>query len=482
MALPYKQYLYFFLLGSAFIFSFAPYQTFYLPIVIFFFYFLILEKSNNKISSTLFFGFGYFFVGLYWLIPCLVNFANTPIAIAILGHALLASLFSLYFLPLAYIKNLFSAILFFSSLEIVRAYALTGFPWLSVGFSQINNPFLSNYLSWIGVHGTTFITLTIAVLLFNYYKNRNLKYLLIILFIFITGYLIGQIKFIHKNSTFQKYSLIQGNISQNIKWDLESLEKQVNTYVYLLNNTKGDVLIFPETTLPLIFKNYPERFLTELNKKIVLDNNKIILGSIINEGNNYYNAAAILSENETKFYKKEHLVPFGEYLPLEKKLNKFYKNILNIPFSSLSKPNHESKKYLIGNQYANLNICYEDIFSQTYYADKSEIFINLTNDAWYGNSPAAAQHLQIAQTRAAEFGRPILRATNTGETAYINEKGKVLNKLEPFQQNVLEIEAYGTRGHTPFYYLRDKGVLVIILSILLSQNIICLLYRKLKSK
>jgi apolipoprotein N-acyltransferase len=476
------QNLYFFLLGSASIFSFAPYQFFFLPIIIFLSYFFLLEKSKNRITATFFFGFGYFFVGLYWLIPCLVNFANTPITIAIFGHAMLASFLALFFLPLAYRKNIFSAILLFTGFEIIRAYIFTGFPWLSIGFSQTINPFVNNYISWVGVHGTTFITLIIAALLLNYLKNRSKHHLFIILIIFIIGYLISQLNFIQKNNTFQKYSLIQGNISQDVKWDLETIDNQVNKYKSLLENTKGDILIFPETTLPLIFNNYPEHFLASLNNKILHNKNEIILGSLVTENSQYFNAAIILSENKKEFYKKEHLVPFGEYLPFEKYLQSLYKNILNIPFSSLSKPDHESKTYLVGKHHARLNICYEDIFSKTYHADKAEIFINLTNDAWYGKSPAASQHVQIAQTRALEFGRPILRATNTGETTYIDEKGHIVNRLKPFQQGILEIEAYGTHGHTPFYYLKDIGILIIIFTVFLSQKIFPLLYRKLKSK
>ena len=145
------------------------------------------------------------------------------------------------------------------------------------------------------------------------------------------------------------------------------------------------------------------------------------------------------------------MVPFGEYFPLTEYFGFLYEKILDIPFSNLTPPEIKNNVININDVNVGLNICYEDIFKTSYDKfNEADLFINLTNDAWYDRSPAAHQHLQIAQARAMEYQKPIVRATNTGVTAYIDANGTIQNQLPIFTTGVLELSAQTNESKTIF--------------------------------
>ncbi len=308
------------------------------------------------------------------------------------------------------------------------------------------------------------IILLISALSFKVIEHKNKKVIpaIGIIIIILVNFMLSLTQPQPDNETKLKISLLQGNVSQDIKWNQDTVMHQIESYLDLLDSAKGDLIVFPETAIPLLYANYPSDFLQRINEKIKT-NKTIILGSILEIDGNYLNSAVIKNDKEDQFYFKQHLVPFGEYFPLSNYLGFVYRKILNIPFSNLTPSKIENELIAYDNFYLGLNICYEDIFKASYdeFLPQANLFINLTNDAWYDRSPAAHQHIQIAQARAMEFNRPIVRATNTGVTAYINNKGKIINSLPTFSRDILEIEVipkslpslFSKFGYFPLYIL-----------------------------
>jgi len=224
------------LLGSLFVFSFLPFDLYFLPYLIFPTFFFILDQSGKKLAASLLFGFFFFTTGLYWLILCINNYGGASLTNAIIICSIFYVFLSLFFLPFVFFKklSLLSAIGLFIVLEIVREYIFTGFPWLSIGFSQTNNPLVNNYYQMIGSHGVSLLVLLISALLYISFRDKNKRKLslFIIALIISTNFLIDLYK---QESTSDdndlNISLLQGNVNQAIKWDTNTLEEQINVYI-----------------------------------------------------------------------------------------------------------------------------------------------------------------------------------------------------------------------------------------------------------
>jgi apolipoprotein N-acyltransferase len=168
-------------------------------------------------------------------------------------------------------------------------------------------------------------------------------------------------------------------------------------------------------------------------------------------------------------YRKHHLVPFGEAIPLRSVLGWFFNQILNIPLADQAAGPARQQPFPVAGQRVAINICYEDVFGAELaeVAPAATLFINVTNDVWYGHSIGAWQHNQIAAMRALELGRPMLRATNTGITSAIAHDGRVIAALPWFTQGILEIDIAGRQGETPFVRWGDV-FLVALASLVLT--------------
>jgi apolipoprotein N-acyltransferase len=237
-------------------------------------------------------------------------------------------------------------------------------------------------------------------------------------------------------------------------------------YKDLIFQAQGELIILPETSIPLIYQKIPISFMQSLQEKMNATKSKIILGAIYKENSQYFNSAVYLHDNSINLYHKYHLVPFGEYIPLRPLLKFVYENWLQIPFNDLSRGTKKQALFKFNNNQIAANICYEDVFGNEIIRPfpNATMLVNLSNDAWYGQSNAAFQHLQISQARAIETGRMMLRATNTGATAIINEKGEIISHLPHFDVGILEGYAQGYEGETP--YSKYGNYLIVLLSIM----------------
>ena len=466
-----------FLFGGLSVFSFAPFNF---PVVIFisFTALLVIIKINNRPNyHALIFGLGFFLSGVYWLVICLNQYGQMHFFLATLFTFILCIFLSLFFYPITFYKKYYESLFFvpviFTLFEWFRGIIFTGFPWLSLGYSQIPNGPLAGYISIVGIYGITFLILlsiTITLRIFKTIYSRESIWLgLFLVLIWGSGELLKNVSWVNKINSPLKVSLIQGNISQDKKWDSKFLNESLIKYMKLIKSSSASLIVLPETSIPLMLHQIPNSYLNEIRSHAIKNDGDVILGVIEKENEEFYNSAISIGTAPMQRYRKFHLVPFGEFIPFNKIIGYIYKNWLDIPFSDLSRGLEIQPPIVLSGQRLGLNICYEDVFG--YEINKSlpeaTLLVNISNDAWYGKSIAASQHLQISQARAMETQRMMLRATNTGVTAIIDINGSLISSLPQHEVGILDGIVQGYKGSTPFSMYGNYPLIILCLLSLL---------------
>jgi apolipoprotein N-acyltransferase len=257
---------------------------------------------------------------------------------------------------------------------------------------------------------------------------------------------------------------MQGNIAQDIKFNENALVGTLEAYLSLALQNPARLTVLPETALPLLRHEVPQQMIEQLRGHAIKSGGDILIGSFERNNGSYYNSVFTLGTADEQRYRKQHLVPFGEFIPLRPLLGWFINGVLNIPMGDLARGAERQAPLDVAGQRVAVNICYEDVFGEEIIRTLpgATLLINVTNDAWYGHSYAAAQHNQISQLRALESGRMMLRATNTGVTSIIGADGKLLQQLPQHQQAVLKGMAQGYAGTTPYVRWGNAAVLLLI--------------------
>jgi apolipoprotein N-acyltransferase len=262
-------------------------------------------------------------------------------------------------------------------------------------------------------------------------------------------------------------AIVQAAIPQEIKWQPEIQERTIELYLDLSGEHWGkvDLIVWPETAIPK-FYHQAETVLHDLQTLTLYHNTDFVTGipHMDPETKKYYNSIIVIGRS-TGIYHKRHLVPFGEYLPLDSMIRPIL-DMLSIPMSSFS-PGDERPLLQVAGVPAGVSICYEDVFGEEIIdaMPEAKFHINVSNDAWFGDSLAPHQHLQMARMRAIETGRYMVRSTNTGISAIIDERGKIISSSPQFQPDVLVANIKTFSGTTP--YALYGNWLVIIMSILI---------------
>jgi apolipoprotein N-acyltransferase len=266
-----------------------------------------------------------------------------------------------------------------------------------------------------------------------------------------------------------KTAIIQGNIPQQIKWEPEQL---VNTLVLYQKMTErhwdADLIVWPENALPAFYHQLNEFYLTPLAQQARDHHSDIVLGLPVmdDDGQSYYNSMLSIGQSEEGLYHKQHLVPFGDYVPFEwlRGLIAFF----NLPMSSFVPGPAEQPLLEAAGHRLGISICYEDVFStevlQT--LPEASLLVNATNNAWYGDSLAPHQHLQISRSRALETGRPLVRATTNGISAFVDFKGRILAQTPQFEQASLTQTIQPRQGKTPYVTLQRWAIWLLALLML----------------
>jgi apolipoprotein N-acyltransferase len=272
--------------------------------------------------------------------------------------------------------------------------------------------------------------------------------------------------------------LLQGNVDQAIKFDAEHINESLALYHQMIVAEPADLIAAPETALPLLSSQLPVDYLPLLNSFAQASGSRVIVGLGVHDGDNRYSNSVLgfgaEYASQAYRYDKHHLVPFGEFVPVG---FHWFIQMMRIPLGDFSSAGILQAAMHIKDQLVLPNICYEDLFGeeiahQLAQQDASKegaatILLNVSNLAWYGDSIAIPQHLQISQMRVLETGRPMLRATNTGATAVINAHGKIEAQLKPLTHGSLKTSVQGQRGMTPYILLGNAGIIVLALLSLL---------------
>jgi len=358
--------------------------------------------------------------------------------------------------------------------EWVRGWFLTGFPWLNLGYSQIDGP-LAGVGPVLGVYGISLAAALSAgwlVLLLVGARAWRVGAALGLVLLWTVGFALQQVSWVHAAGAPLKVTLLQGNIAQNLKWLWDLREPTMELYARLTRASWGsDLIVWPETAVPALYSTV-EDFFGGLGREAREHDSALLIGVIHEEADGrYYNAVVTAGMAAPQFYYKRHLVPFTEYLPMKGVLGGIVE-FMQVPMSDFS-AGHSAAPLAIAGQQAAVSICYEDAFGEETIESlpAATLLVNVTNDAWFGDSIAPPQHLEIARMRALETGRPMLRATNTGLTAVVDARGRVQSLAPQFEVYALRDTVQPMQGMTPYARLGNWPVVTVSFLVLLGAGL-----------
>jgi apolipoprotein N-acyltransferase len=459
------------LLGATSVFGFAPFTHWWLPLVTLAGLFELWRRAPERsVMLGWWFGLGFFSAGVSWIYISLHTYGEMPAALAALAVLLFAAFLALFPALAGYVHKrsttyaIWSVPAAWMLTEWVRGWIFTGFPWLAVGYSQVPVSPLVAYAPVVGVFGISLLLAWTAAALV--WRSR---YSWLVIVLWGGAWMMHDVRWTQPVGAPVSVTLIQGNISQSIKWQPEQVWTTLRDYQDLVASSQSRLIVLPETAIPLFFDDIPAGYLEGWAEHARSNGGDVLFGVPERLANgNYYNSVMNVGSAPMQVYRKSHLVPFGEYIPL-KSVFGLITEVLHIPLSDFSRGELHQIPFHIAGQQVAANVCYEDVFGEEIIRPlpQATLLVNVTNDAWFGDSIAPWQHLQISQMRALESGRQMLRATNTGATAIIDVDGVVLKHLPLFTRAMLTVQAQGYQGLTPFARWGNYPVLVLAGLILL---------------
>lgn len=469
--------------GAAGVFAYAPFEVFPAAFISLGVFVLLLARETRARGGWwvgFAWGLGAFLAGVSWLYVALNRYGGVPAPLAALAITLLCAYMALFpaIVAALFVRLRHGGIVRRAALfgglwilgEILRGWLFTGFPWLAIGYSQTSPSPLAGYLPLIGVYGLGGLVAAVtALLVLAPWRNAVALRLPLALALGVAlgGVALGRVAWTQPQGAPLTVALAQTNIEQGLKWRPELLAEWLDVNERIADVDHADVVVLPETALPLLFERLPGDYVANLARRARARDADLILGVFERDGaGRIYNAAISVGAAPTQRYAKQHLVPFGEYSP--PLFGWFYK-MADIPMSDQTSGGAKQPPLALGGQKIAVNICYEDLFGRELIRSLPEatLMLNMSNLAWYGQSFAQPQHLQIARVRALETGRPMLRATNTGMTALVLPDGQVAAQLPQFERGVLRVEVRGYQGMTPYARWGDwAAILLAVLSIL----------------
>lgn len=467
--------------GALNVLAFAPFFLWPLQIFSLALLFLLWTHKSDWSLKLCFgigasYGFGTMFAGVSWLLIIMTRYGGVPLPLAIIALTLFAlylSLYTAFALSLAsYLRKRWrtsetlSLLLVLPALwllfEYLRGIVLTGFPWLSLGYAHNTSP-LAGFAPLFGVLGVGGMSALIAGALALMIVSAPSRKIAggVILVTILLGFGLRQIDWTEVHGKPISVRLAQGNIDQGEKFDSAFLESTLAMYANMMTEKQADLIAIPETALPIVTSQLPVDYLSGLNAYAHSSGSRLVIGLAFDDGNHRYtnSVMGLGAEQGTNYYRydKAHLVPFGEFIPYG---FRWLIEMMRIPLGELATAEGAQAPMQVKDQWVLPNICYEDLFGdeiakqlrmQAQGKDgAASILLNVSNLAWYGDSIAIPQHLQIAQMRTLETGRPMLRSTNTGATAIINAKGEVLAQLPSLTKGTLSGTVQGMQGLTPY--------------------------------
>ncbi len=447
------------------------------------------------------FGAAWLAASVWWLYISMHLYGGLSSTLAVLAVLALSLFLGLYlaaamalFSRLRLHRPLIDALLFAACwllAELARGVVFTGFPWAASGYGHVDGP-LANLAPWIGVYGVGFVCAALGaglVLGMRDVGQRSAGALLglgVSATVLVALALIKPVPFTQPTSTLT-LTLLQSNVPQDQKFSEAYLPQTLLWARQQLLAAKGDLVLGPETIVPLLPEQMPTDYWKPLALHFQRDQAALIGRPLGSFEAGYTNSVVGLSRDTVKWpegyyrYDKYHLVPFGEFIPTG---FRWFTNLMHIPLGDFSRGMRVPPSFSVKGERVAPNICYEDLFGEELaarFVDMNEaptIFANLSNIGWFGDTIAVKQHLIISRMRSLEFQRPMLRATNTGATVVIDHHGVVTHSLQPFTQGVLDAKVEGRQGLTPYAWWASRFGLWPLLLVALALMLLTLPLRR----
>lgn len=473
--------------GSSLPLAFAPFALFPLAILSL----IVLLRLWQHASAAQAFGYGFLYglglfgVGVSWISISFYQFGQIPLIVAGLLTLAFVAFMALYPAVLGWLlnrwfpkENALKSLLIipaaWTMMEWLRGWLLTGFPWLAIGYSQIDAP-LCGYAPLLGVYGVSWLTvLTASTLLLVWQTRRRLKLFIgLIILIWAGGWLAHSVPWTQPVAKPLEVALIQGNIPQEFKWLSNYQLPSIQRYLALSQqHRQADLIIWPETAIPLFYHQVPQLLALLEQERNTYDVDFLIGIPVLSSDERYFNAVMSLSAH-SGFYYKRHLVPFGEYVPFQAVLGNLLK-ILAVPLSEFSAGSWQQSDLHATEHKIGISICYEDSFGELIRSSlpAATLLVNVSNDAWFGNSIAPHQHLEIARMRALESGRYLVRVTNTGISAVINPQGQVMMRTAQFEVETLQAQVQPYQGTTPYIRWGNGLIIALLMGLIMVATIL----------
>ena len=423
------------------------------------------------------FGAGFFLVGVSWVYVSLHNFGGMPLPLAALATALFCLYFALSPAAVGYVQARLAAsrpvrlMLLVPALwtlaEWLRGWLFTGFPWLALGYSQLDGP-LAGLAPVGGVLAVSFLAAAAAgaaAALVVERGRRRVTALAVLVVIALGGGALRTIEWTTPQGESLAVSLLQGNVPQALKFVPGRYAETLATYARLVERSTGRLIVLPETAIPRFLHEVEPAYLERLKAIVAARGGDLLFGvPVLDPDRRYYNAVVSTGASPAQRYAKSHLVPFGEFLPPG---FGWVVAVLKIPLGDFARGAERQPPLAVAGQRVAANICYEDAFGEEIIRPLpgATLLVNVSNVAWFGDSLAPAQHLRIARMRALETGRFMLRATNTGVTAIVDSRGAVAARLPTFTEGALEGWVEGRAGATPYVRLGNALAIGVALAI-----------------
>lgn len=472
--------------GLLFPFSFAPYGLYLLSLVCLAVFFYLCLRATRPRRAALYgflFGLGMWSSGVYWVYISIHVYGHVDLLLSVFLSALFIVFLALFPALAAciisywrrYAHSAVSCILMLAAVWVLvewfRGWFMTGFPWLLVGYSQIEAP-PALLASLVGVYGLSMYLALVAACLLRFFltwrKGRGWLSLTVAILLYYGPLLLPAPLWTAPVGKAIKVSLVQGNIPQDIKWLPSMQQPTLALYSRLTaEHWASDLIIWPESAIPL-FLHEAMPFVKNLSTAARRHGTDMLIGVISEDPDSgrFYNSV-LATGSQQGLYHKRHLVPFTEYLPWRSVLGSIV-DILDVPMSNFSAGPDGQRPLAVAGHQAAISICYEDAFGEESISalPQAGLLVNVSNDAWFGGSVAPWQHLQMARMRALESERPMLRATNTGITAVMDARGRIVAQAPQFEATVLDAVIQPRQGSTPYIFWGNVPVVVVALLLL----------------
>ncbi|WP_404402357.1 apolipoprotein N-acyltransferase [Idiomarina seosinensis] len=464
-------------LGGCLCFAYAPFELTLLPFVILP---LLLAISWNlgvkqAFAAGFSFALGWFGVGLSWIYVSIDQYGGMPAVANVAVMLLLVAYLSCFpALALALWRWLcqrselwrFSLPLIWLTTEALRGWLFSGFPWLGLGYTQTET-LLGGLASSVGQYGITVVLWFIALAIVTGLRYRRPQNALLLVIIISLAWLAPGLQPLQRSGETTSVLLVQGNVQQSLKWQSDQQWPNILRYLDLTRpNYQHDIIIWPESAITAL-EPYADDILHNIDQAASINNAAVVTGIIDydQQQDEFYNSVIVLGQQTANDdfmpayryghdnrYQKHQLLPIGEFVPFEELLRPLAP-LFNLPMSSFNRGAYQQANLQAKGQRLSTAICYEIAFSgqvrDNTTAD-TDFILTVSNDTWFGDSHGPWQHMQIAQMRARELGRPVLRATNNGVSAVTDEHGSIIAIAPQFTATTVSAEVANVRGSTLF--------------------------------